>query len=96
MGLPICLWSGNDLLAIDMNEVIESGLSVLEMRGASVWAAGAAGRMPAVARNLPGYVECLHIFAERDGGFNSAKESARIAAARGIEVHMKVYGAQHG
>jgi hypothetical protein len=59
------------------------------MRGAGVWAAGAAGRMPAVARNLPGYVERLHIFAERDGGLLSAKEAARIAAARGIEVHMK-------
>jgi hypothetical protein len=96
MGLPIVLAPANDLLAIDITEGIETGLSVLEMRGAGVWAAGTAGRMPAVAGNLPGYVECLQIFAERDGGFNYAKEAAQIAAARGIEVHMKVYGAQHG
>lgn len=96
MGLPIVLAPANDLLAIDITEGIETGLSVLEMRGAGVWAAGAAGRMPAVARNLPGYVECLHIFAERDGGFSYAQEAARIAAARGIETHLKEYGAQHG
>ena len=91
MGLPVVLAPANDLLAIDITEGIETGLSVLEMRGAGVWAAGAAGRMPAVARNLPGYVECLHIFAEHDGGLNSAKEAARIAAARGIETHLKAY-----
>lgn len=94
MGLPIVLAPANDLLAIDITEGIETGLSVLEMRGAGVWVAGTAGRMPAVAGNLPGYIECLHIFAERDGGFNYAKEAARIAAARGIETHVKAYEAK--
>jgi hypothetical protein len=94
MGLPIVLAPANDLLAIDITEGIETGLSVLEMRGAGVWVAGAAGRLPALVENLPGYVECLHIFAERDAGMRFAQEAARIAAARGIETHVKAYEAK--
>jgi hypothetical protein len=66
MGLPIVLAPANDLLAVDITEGIETGLSVLEWRGAGVWVAGAASRMPALMENLPAYTECLHIFAERD------------------------------
>jgi hypothetical protein len=94
MGLPIVLAPANDLLAIDISEGIETGLSVLEWRGAGVWVAGTAGRMPALMGNLPAYVECLHIFAECDGGERFAKEAARIAAARGIETHIKAFEAR--
>jgi hypothetical protein len=94
MRLPIVLAPANDLLAIDITEGIETGLSVLEMRGAGVWVAGAAGRLPALVENLPGYLECLHIFAERDAGMRFAQEAARIAAARGIETHVKAYEAK--
>jgi hypothetical protein len=95
MGLPIVLAPANDLLAIDITEGIESGVSVLEWRDAGVWVAGAAGRMPALMGNLPPYVECLHIFAERDeAGLHFAREAARIAAARGIETHVKAFEAQ--
>jgi hypothetical protein len=94
MGLPIVLAPANDLLAIDITEGIETGLSVLEWRGAGVWVAGTAGRMPALMGNLRAYVECLHIFAERDSGERFAKEAARIAAARGIETHIKAFEAR--
>jgi hypothetical protein len=92
VGLPIVLAPANDLLAIDITEGIETGLSVLEWRGTGVWVAGTAGRMPALVENLPPYTECLHIFAERDGGEQFAKEAARIVTARGIETHVKAFG----
>lgn len=50
MGLPIVLAAANDLLAIDITEGIETGLSVLGMRGA---ASGSRAR-PAACRRLPG------------------------------------------
>jgi hypothetical protein len=93
-GLPIVLAPANDLLAIDITEGIETGLSVLAWRSAGVWVAGTAGRMPGLMENLPAYTECLHIFAERDGGERFAKEAARIAAARGIETHVKAFEAR--
>lgn len=95
MGLPIVLAPANDLLAIDITGGIETGLSVLEWRSAGVWVAGAAGRMPRLMGNLPAYTECLHIFAERDeAGLRFAREAARIAAARGIETHVKAFEAR--
>jgi Toprim domain len=94
-GVPIVLAPANDLLAIDITEGVESGLSVLEWRGAGVWVAGSAGRMPALVKNLPPYTECLHIFAERDeAGLRFAREAALIAAARGIETHVKAFEAR--
>jgi hypothetical protein len=74
--------------------ISETGLSVFGWRSAGVWVAGTAGRMPALMENLPAYAECLHIFAERDGGEHFAKEAARIAAARGIETHVKAFEAR--
>jgi hypothetical protein len=64
----------------------------LEWRGAGVWVAGSAGRMPSLVENLPAYTECLHIFAERDkAGLRFAREAARRASARGIETHVKAF-----
>jgi hypothetical protein len=92
MGLPIVLAPANDLLAIDITEGIETGLSILALRGAGVWVAGAAGRMPALIENLPAYTGCLHIFAERDeAGLRFAREAARLAVARRIETHVKAF-----
>jgi hypothetical protein len=95
MGLPIVLAPANDLLAIDITEGIETGLAVFDLRGAGVWVAGAAGRMPALMGTVPAYTECLNIFAERDeAGLRFAREAARIAAARGIETHIKAFEAR--
>jgi hypothetical protein len=91
-GLPIVLAPANDLLAIDVVEGIETGLSALALRGAGVWVAGAAGRMPKLIESLPAYTECLHIFAERDeAGLRFAREAAGLAVARGIETHVKAF-----
>jgi Toprim domain-containing protein len=91
-GLPIVLAPANDVLAIDITEGIETGLSILALRGAGVWVAGAAGRMPKLIESLPPYTECLHIFAERDeAGLRFAREAARLAVARGIEPHLKAF-----
>jgi hypothetical protein len=79
-------------LAIDIVEGIETGLSVVAWRGAGVWVAGSAGNMPKVAAVLPAYVECVHILAERDGGFHFAQEAARIVKERGIEIHLQAFG----
>jgi hypothetical protein len=92
-GLPIVLAPANDLLAIDITEGIETGLSVLALRGAGLWVAGAAGRMPKLIESLPPYTECLHIFAERDeAGLRFARAAARLAIARRIETHVKAFG----
>jgi len=92
MGLPIVLAPANDLLAIDIVEGIETGLSVLAWHGAGIWVAGTAGRMPALAEALPSYIECVHIFAERDGGFRFAQKAARIVKEREIEIHLRAFG----
>jgi hypothetical protein len=81
-GLPIVLAPASDLLAIDITEGIETGLSVLEWRGTGVWVAGTAGRMPVLVENLPPYTECLHIFAERDGGNALQKRLSSCHGAR--------------
>jgi Toprim domain len=89
-GLPIVLAPANDLLAIDIAEGIEKGLLIQADTGAGMWAAGAAGRMPALAACLPAYVECVTIWADRDEtGLRFAREAALIIQARKIEVRIK-------
>ena len=93
-GLPIVLAPANDLLAIDIAEGIEKGLLIQADTGAGMWVAGTAGRLPAVARSLPAYVECVTIWADRDEtGLRFAREAARIIQARKIEVRIK--GTRH-
>lgn len=91
-GLPIVLAPVNDGLGLAITEGIEDGLSVFEETGLGVWAAGSAGNMPKIAAALPPYVECATIFAHRDEGMRFAKESARLIAAMGVEVHIKGRG----
>lgn len=92
-GLPIVLAPVNDGLGLAITEGIEDGLSVFEETGLGVWAAGSAGNIPKIAAALPTYVECTTIFAHRDEtGMRFAKESARLIAAMGVEVHIKGRG----
>jgi hypothetical protein len=78
-GLPIVLAPANDGLAIGISEGIEDGLSIAEEFGTGVWAAGTAGRMPALAAALPSYGEVVSIFAHRDEtGLKYAREAARL------------------
>jgi phage/plasmid primase-like uncharacterized protein len=77
LGRPIVLAPVNDLLGIAVCEGIETGLSIHQVTGLGVWAAGTAGRMPTLVDTIPAYVECVTIFADDDndspGGGNPAR-----------------------
>jgi len=58
-GSPIMIAQPNDLLGLAICEGIEDSLTVYEATGLGVWAAGSAGRIPALTETIPGYVECV-------------------------------------
>jgi hypothetical protein len=60
-GTPIALAPVNDLGGLAITEGIEDGLTVFEATGLSVWVAGSANFMPALAERVPAYVECITI-----------------------------------
>jgi hypothetical protein len=64
--LPIIIAPPNDLLGLAITEGIEDALSIHAATGLGVWAAGSAGRMPALADRFPPYVESVTICAHRD------------------------------
>ena len=65
-GFPIIIAPPNDLLGMCIVEGIEDGLSIHEATGLGAWAAGSAGRMPALAGNVPSYIEVVTICADVD------------------------------
>jgi hypothetical protein len=86
-GFPICIAPPNDLLGIAITEGIEDALSVHQATGLGAWAAGSAGRMPALADKLPDYIECCTIWAHSDpAGQAGAIGLADKLLARGIEA----------
>jgi putative DNA primase/helicase len=88
--LPIVLAPPNDLLALAITEGIEDGLTAHQVTGLGAWAAGSAGRMPAIAETLPGYIESATIFAHADkAGQDGALALAEALDRRGIEVFME-------
>jgi hypothetical protein len=87
--LPIVLALPNDLLGMAVTEGIEDALSAHQGNGYGAWAAGAAGRMPALAQTVPDYIECVTIFAHRDdAGQDGALALAAALNRRGIEVRI--------
>jgi hypothetical protein len=93
MSYPIVLAAPNDLLAIDVTEGIEDGLTAYLTRGTGIWVAGAANRMPALAGIMPGHVECTTIFAHPDdAGQRHALELAHALDQRGVEVFVEGLG----
>jgi hypothetical protein len=78
MGWPIALIPPNDVGGLLVAEGIETALSFVHT-GLGIWAAGAAGRLPAMAPCIAGlaYVEALTIAADDD----SHEEGRRCAAA---------------
>jgi putative DNA primase/helicase len=84
---PVVLAPPNDLLGLAITEGIEDGLTAHAATGLGVWAACNAGRMPALAGIVPGYIECVTIFAHDDNaGQAGATALAERLHARGIEV----------
>jgi putative DNA primase/helicase len=86
-GLPIVISPPNDLLGMAVTEGIEDALSVYQATGLGVWAAGAAGFMPALAPLIPNYIEAVTIYAHDDqAGQRGALDLARALNARGVDV----------
>jgi hypothetical protein len=92
-GCPIVIAPLNDLLGLAVCEGIEDALTAFGATGLGVWAAGAAGLMPALAANVPGYVEAVTIFAHDDpAGQRGAKALAERLLPRGDTVEVRIEG----
>ena len=86
---PIILAPVDDGLGLSITEGIEDALSVHEATGLAAWAAGTAGRLPAMAEAVPGYVESVTVMVDEDeNGRKNANELARRLTERGMEVLM--------
>ncbi|MCC8942003.1 toprim domain-containing protein [Bradyrhizobium sp. Arg68] len=84
---PIMLAPPNDGLGLVIAEGIEDALSVHAATGLGAWAAGTAGRMPALANAVPNYVESVVIMVDADdAGERNAIQLASGLDDRGIEV----------
>jgi hypothetical protein len=89
IGSPIVLAPANDLLGLVIAEGIETGLSLWEALGTGVWAAGGAGRMPALADAVPDWIDNVVVAVEDDvAGRRGAEQLAARLAARGIRVEL--------
>jgi hypothetical protein len=87
LGTPIILSALNDNLGLAITEGIEDGLSIFESTGLGVWAAGAAGRMPALAPIVPQYVDAISIIADADeAGQRGARELGTLLHQRGLRA----------
>lgn len=89
-GWPLVIAAPNDLLGLAVTEGIEDALSVHQATGLGVWAAGSAGRLPALADKLPAYIEVVTVYAHADeAGQQGAQALANALAGRGIEVFIE-------
>ena len=86
LGLPIVLGQPNDLLALAITEGVEDGLALHQALGMGAWAAGAAGRMPALAEAIPTYIEAVTIELHPDSGRRFAEQLAQTLSDRGVDV----------
>ena len=92
--LPIVLAPLNDRLGMAITEGIEDALTVHQATGLGTWAAGSAGRMPALAETLPGWIESVTMCAHADkAGQDGALALADALDRRGVEVFIE--GASH-
>jgi hypothetical protein len=86
---PIMLAPPNDLLGLAIAEGIEDALSTHQAIGLGAWAAGTAGRLPAMADAVPDYIESVTVMVDDDeNGRKNSNELARRLTERGIEVLM--------
>jgi Toprim domain len=66
LGVPIIVAAPNDLLGLAITEGLEDALSIYQATGLGAWAAGGAGRMPALADAVPDYIDFVTIVADHD------------------------------
>jgi hypothetical protein len=86
-GMPIVCAPVNDIGGLAICEGVEDALSIHQTTKLGAWAAGSAGRLAALARAVPEYVECITISMDADeAGQRGAYELAERIEARGFEV----------
>jgi len=84
---PIVIAHPGDGLGLAVTEGIEDALAVHEATGLGTWAAGSAGRLPAMAEHIPAFIEAVTIPSHDDpAGRRAAAELAALLRARGVEV----------
>ena len=86
-GLPIVLAPVNDLGGLGIAEGIEDALSLHQGTGLGAWAAGAANRLPALARAVPRYVECVNVLVDdnepgRKYSYELARQLRKVRGSR--------------
>ncbi len=86
---PIVIAPPNDLMGMAITEGIEDALAVHQATGLGAWAAGASTRMPALAKVVPSYIECVTVYAHDDTGADYARELATALLKRGFEVRIE-------
>jgi hypothetical protein len=92
VGSPIVLAPPNDLLGLVVCEGIEDALSMHAATGLGAWAAGAAGRLQALAAVVPNYIDCISIVADADAtGQTNAAKLAIALRQRGSDVELKTF-----
>lgn len=95
IGVPIIVAPMSDGLGLIISEGIEDALSAHIATGLGSWAAGSAGRMPALANVVPTYVEAVTIIADHDeDGQRGAHELAKRLRARGHDVILTTFDAR--
>jgi hypothetical protein len=95
-GWPIVLAPLNDGLGLAIAEGIEDALSLHQATGLGAWAAGAAGRLPALVDKVPAYVESVTLATDDDpAGQSGCAELAKRLADRGFDVSFSLAGKQY-
>jgi hypothetical protein len=90
---PIVLAPPNDLLGLVIAEGVEDALTAHEATGLGAWAAGGAGRMPALAGLIPPYIECVTILVDDDeAGRVNSHNLLDCLGDRGIEARLTSRG----
>jgi hypothetical protein len=86
VGQPIVLAPANDSSGLIIAEGVEDALSAHVLSGRGAWAAGGAGRMPALAKAVPDYVESVVILVDdNEAGRKGSGELARLLHQRGVK-----------
>jgi|RhiMethySRZTD1v2_1073278.scaffolds.fasta_scaffold917069_2 Toprim domain len=86
-GAPIVLAPPGDGLSLAITEGIEEGLSLHVATGLGVWAAGCASRLPALAKIIPAYIECVPVVVDDDNAGRQYSTALRSALrARGFDA----------
>jgi hypothetical protein len=72
-------------------EGIEDALTAYQATGLGAWAAGSASYMPALAKSIPSYIECLTILVDENaaGRTNSIELRDRLFTPLGrLKIHL--------